>query len=185
MFKTLDVLPPAPEVYGYSVQSWLAVWLSGELFDPNRRYAWFSTTFNAVVNVPSSNPCIVYAELSEAVQRGDAGHRQILYYQSLLLTLLRNQVRFGNPVLSNRRIYQTYLKRIDTASISDYRAEVWRLDLKKIAQRRTNGDLRLLMTDLKTLADARAVQRPQQQPQPDEYFIDDLHPDEFEVIIVG
>ena len=173
--------PPAPNHYGYSCQVWFMLQIIGELFGANTRWLWFAVKFNPLDNVDSSNPCLLYFEVSRAVHQNDVGSRIIRGYRAALLDMIGRREDAGqiSPAQAS-----TCRARITAAPVQSFRPEVWRLDLRAISRRRYGSeDVDQLRKDLR--AEAAGEVRPPQVLQPDEYLIKDLQAGEYEVIIVG
>ena len=143
-------------------------------------WIWFSTTFGAWANVDSSNPSWLYLEHSRTVHQKDVGSRLV---RDLRAQMLRNIATRG--LLSPADLHNLTID-ITLAAVSDFRSEVWRIDLKKISSNR-GISLHALMADWKNNAAIEVAKNPRQTLQPDEYLIKDLQqsgPDiEYEVII--
>jgi hypothetical protein len=170
-------LPAVTKDYGYSCQCWLKTQIDRLCYSPP--WIWFSTAFGAWTNVDSSNPCWLYLDLSRAVYQKDVGNRLI---RDLRAQMLRS---VDNSSLSpgDKHNLRT---RVTTAAIDEFRPEVWRLDLNKIAFNRRQL-LNNLMAHLQNNAQGQIA--PPQVLQRDEYLITDLQPSslniEYFVIIEG
>ena len=174
--------PPAgPDYYGYSCQVWVVVEIVKELFGAGSWWAWFSLKFNPVNNVDSSNPCWLYRELSTAVQQNDIGSKLIRGYRATLLDMI-NRLEDAQTLTAQQAA--DYRSRMISAPIASFRPEVWRLDLRKISQRKY-GDEDVARVKRELRQRAQQEVRAPQQLQPDEYLIDDLRDEEFEVIVTG
>lgn len=172
--------PSSPNNYGYTCQAWLAVEIGSRVFGTSG-YAWFAIQFNPVDNVDSSNACELYRALSRAVQQNDVGSRLIRDYRTQLID-------FVNREESKHRVNATdaavYRREIMTAPLSAFRPLVWRLDLQQIATKGRHGNSPYkVKAELRKRAAQVVASRPSQVLQPDEYLIDDLQSDEYEVII--
>jgi hypothetical protein len=180
---THHVGPPlaALHYYGYSCQVWFVREIVGELFGTGSRRVWFSLQFNPIDNVASSNPCWLYTELSRAVQQNDVGSKLIRGYRVILLDLVKQQQEAGKVTGQQAT---DYTQRITAAPVPSFRPEVWRLDLRNISARKYGHvAVAQLKAELRHRAQ-QAVQSPQVL-QPDEYLIDDLQENEFDIIIRG
>ena len=181
----MPVIPPSlPTVssdYGYTCQCWLKTKIDRECYKPNP-WIWFSTTFGAWNNVDSSNPCWLYLELSRVVYQNDIGNRLIRDLKSQMLRSI------GSSSLSavDMHILKTH---VSTAALAEFRAEVWRIDLKKIAASPLRSPMALTAhkTAWERNARTEVAKNPPQILQPDEYLIKDLQQTgpnvEYEVII--
>jgi hypothetical protein len=174
--------PPVSSDYGYTCQCWLKTQIDRECYKPNP-WIWFSTTFGAWKNVDSSNPCWLYMELSRAVYQNDVGNRLIKDLKSQMLRTIQNSSL--NPVDKH-----TLNTQVSTAALSEFRAEMWRIDLKSLV----NSPLRLPIqtlaahkSDWRSNATTEVAKNPPQVLQPDEYLIKDLQQSgptvEYEAII--
>lgn len=173
--------PLTPQDFGYSIQIWLLSTICGQIFDPNRRRAWFSISFNPVDNVDSSNPAEVYLEASRLVQKTDYGNRALKDYRSQLLGLIEDQRNKGNLTDPDAN---TFKQGVISELIGSFRPEVWRLDLNKIAIRKYgNPDVDKLKAECQNNAQNFVTANYPQQLQPDEYLITDLQSNEFEIIV--
>jgi hypothetical protein len=126
---------------------------------------WFALHFDAVTNVDSSNPWRLYEALRKLVEQKDHGHRLIADYRRQLKETVRKSERLSAPEKAFLR------NQIKYAPIADYRPQIWRLDLQKIAARR-GCSIDDLLAKCRNQA-IEAIQYPQ-QIQPDEYLIEDL-----------
>ena len=178
----LPSLPSVSSDYGYTCQCWLKTQIDRECYKPNP-WIWFSTTFGAWSNVDSSNPCWLYLELSRIVHQKDVGNRLIRDLKSQMLRSI------GNSSLLTPIEMHTLKTRVSTAALTEFRAEVWRIDLNKLATSRLRSGIGLgaLKTDWQTNARAEVAKNPPQVLQPDEYLIQDLQQTgqnvEYELII--
>jgi len=182
MLIPLPSLPPVSSDYGYTCQCWLKTQIDRECYKPNP-WIWFSTTFGAWSNVDSSNPCWLYVELSRIVHQKDVGNRLIRDLKSQMLRSI------GSSSLLTPVEMHTLKTRVSTAALAEFRAEVWRIDLNKLATSplRPAIGLSAHKRDWQTNALTEVAKTPTQVLQPDEYLIKDLQQSgatvEYEVII--
>lgn len=163
--------------FGYSCQAYLALEVAKGAFSVAVPWVWFSTRFNSVDNVDSSNPAQIYLDLSRAVQTGDAGSKTIRGYRSSSLNTV--VINVSDPSKS-----KTLQDRINTASTNYFRPQVWLLDLEAIAHRKGIG-IDELLEQCRRHAEEQIKKNPGQILQPDEYLIKDLREDEYATIIDG
>ncbi len=163
--------------FGYSCQAYLALEVVKEVFQVAVPWVWFSTQFNSVDNVDSSNPAQIYLTLSRAVQDGDAGSKIIRGYKASMLDMVIKNV--SDPFRSKRLQDQ-----INLASTDYFRPMVWLLDLQAIAQRKSLG-VDGLLDECRRDAEVEVKKNPGQTLQPDEHLIKDLQGDEYVTIIDG
>jgi hypothetical protein len=175
--------PLLTEKFGYSCNVWYSVKLSELLFSSIDKRAWFAISFNPVENVPSSNPCSIYEDVSTAVQTGDVGSRMIANYRSQLISIVDDLLAERSITADEARDYR---QEIAKENIVSFRPEIWRLDLEKISQRKYGAvDIDKLKSECKENANRVIQDNPPQVLQPDEYLILDLQDSEYETVIVG
>lgn len=139
--------------YGYSCQCWLSVDISNRYFNGSYR-TWFATNINPQRNGHSSNPLMLYQELDKIVTTNDFNHSRI--------DQLRNRLQ---QWIAGSGLAPTYgallTKEIVKAPTIAFRPQLWRIDLSSIHVSR--------LINLGQF--------------PDEYQIEDLIKQEFEVIV--
>jgi hypothetical protein len=173
----LPNLPTVSSDFGYTWQCWIKTQVDRLCYPVP--WIWFSTTFGAWANVDSSNPSWLYLEHSRTVYEKDVGSRLV---RDLRAQMLRNiaSCRLSPADLNDLTID------ITLAAVTDFRSEVWHIDLKKISSNR-GISLHTLMADWKSNAAIEVAKNPHQTLQPDEYLIKDLQQSgpviEYEVII--
>jgi hypothetical protein len=98
----------------------------------------------------------------------------------MLLDMLKEQERAGK--LTTEQVAE-YERRIESAPVASFRPEVWRLDLRRISRRKYGHENRAqLLAGLRNRA--QQAMKPPQVLQPDEYLVDDLRREEYEIIII-
>jgi hypothetical protein len=113
---------------------------------------------------------------SRAVQEGDIGSRMIRDYRLQLIKLVEqlgaiNQLAY--------QMVDNYRNLIATEGIESFRPEIWRLDLRKIANRQYGtGDIERLKSECRKLAENQVATVVLQVLQPNEYLINDLRDDD-------
>lgn len=177
MAITLPVLSSVLPDDGYTCQCWLKTEIDRLCYPVP--WVWFSTNFGAWRNVDSSNPCLLYYNLSRAVDQHDAGSRIVRDLRTQMLATIAS----SSLSTSEKRALRSF---VINAPLSHLRPEIWRLDLTKIsASRGLNlGAAKALWTNN---AQTQVSRNPHQMLQPDEYLIQDLQQSgtniEYEVII--
>jgi hypothetical protein len=152
-----------PVQYGYSCRPLLKGHIDVGCFEA--LWVWFALSYDASTNVDSSNPRWYYETLKRIIEQQDEGHRLIATYRRQLKEVLRH---------SSKRSLQekAFLRnRIKYAPLEDFRPEILRLDLQKIAARWGCSVDEVLAKSRKSAE--QAVHFPQTL-QPNEYLIQDL-----------
>ena len=142
-------------LYGYSCQTWLARQVN-EFLHPGRYYCWFAGHFNAMANGDSANPMWLYLTLDRAVEQGDINNAKVNDARTKLLFAATRELRRAGR---NEEI-SGCIASIAHAPIKMFTPQLWRLKLNDIAGRYTKG-----------------------HQYPDDYKIEDLKTQEFDVII--
>ena len=175
--------PPITEKYGYSCNVWYSVQLSSLLFGTTYRRAWFTSQFNPIGNVDSSNPCAIYIDVSKAVQQSDVGSKIIATYRSQLMSIVDDLLQDG---ILNAIDAEAYRQSISTEAVASFRPEIWRLDLEQISFRKYGVvNIDRLKQECKQNANQTILGNPPQVLQSDEYLILDLQDGEYDSVIVG
>jgi hypothetical protein len=147
--------PFVPErKHGYSCQTVLSARVN-EFLHPGTYYCWLSTEFNPAKTGNSSNPCSLYTTLSKAVQEDDTGDAKVQQIRTALLEAVTRKF----PIEENQDAARAIVH-VRHAVIDLFRPQIWRVDLKKVADRMTSG-----------------------HQYPYEHKVEDLKCQEFEVII--
>jgi hypothetical protein len=164
--------------FGYSCQYYVGLEIAKSVFNVAVPYIWFTTYFNAVMNVESSNPREIYAGLSSAVQRKDVNHQAIKGRRASLIEILDTHLK-----RVNLQRWSTLRNQVLLAPIAYFRPQVWLLDLETTAKNRQRT-VEDFLQECRNHA-RRSLTAPGQVLQPDEYLIPDLLPQEYTVIIEG
>ena len=151
----LGLYPGHSPLYGYSCQTWLARQVN-ESLHPGRYYCWFAAQFNAMANGDSANPMWLYIDLDRAVEKGDINNAKVEKVRTNLLFAAVMELRKAGR---NKDI-PAAITSIAQVPIKMFTPQLWRLKLNDIAGRYTKG-----------------------HQYPDEYKIEDLKTQEFDVII--
>ena len=151
----LGAYPGHSPLYGYSCQTWLARQVN-EFLHPERYYCWFAAHFNAVANGDSANPMWLYLTLDRAVEQGDINNAKVKDVRMNLLFAAVRELRKGG----RSKDIPGAITAIAQAPIRMFTSQLWRLKMDAVAGRYTRGD-----------------------QYPDEYKIEDLKSQEFDVII--
>ena len=177
MAVTSPNLPSVSPDNGFTCQCWLKTEIDRLCYSVP--WIWFSTNFGAWQNVDSSNPCLLYYNLSRAVHQHDAGSRIVHHLRAQMLATIRG----SSLSATDKRALRKF---VVSASLAQLRPEIWRLDLNTIAVNRglSLGAAKQMWT---SNAQAQVSRNPHQSLQPDEYLIQDLQPSsinlEYEVIV--
>ena len=151
----LDPYPGHSLLYGYFCQTWLAREVN-EFLHAEHYYCWFAAHFNAIANGDSANPLWLYLTLERAVEQGDTNNAKVKDVRTnLLFAAVRELQKAGR----NKDI-SAAITSIAEAPIRMFTPQVWRLKTDALAGRYKRGD-----------------------QYPDEYKIEDLKTEEFDVII--
>ena len=143
---------------GYSCQVLLALYINKKYYK-DKHYVWFSQAFNPIMNGDSSNPLLLYLWLDRAVKWGDVNHPKIKDLKAGLQSGVDAKYHAGEITDDEAAKLKAD---IASADISWFRPQILKINVDKIDEQQitTNGAL-----------------------FPDEYLVEELHRDEFEIIV--
>jgi len=96
-----------------------------------KHYVWFACELNPIQNGDSSNPLLLYREIDTAVKKRDVNHPKIKDLKANLLIMVVGDIEPTNLGLARHLKSQ-----IMSADISQFRPQLWRLDLARIDRSR-------------------------------------------------
>jgi hypothetical protein len=138
---------------GFTCQTWLATDIADRHFGARYR-TWFATTLNPPRNGSSSNPLVLFEELTRAVDVNDHYHARVEQLRQRLTLWV------SSPGPIPPAIVPDLVREIKLAPVTAFRPALWKINLDQI--------------DISRMIDFGQF--------PDEYLVAQLTQPEFEVI---